>query len=101
MTCRMAVLDTPTVPATILQKNVPSVRSWTITTGPNSNSGTSKTVGSLLMSVFHQVLGHTPSSHFRVKCDAQSENWCIAVTSMTGVTQILVIEGDTVRLVGV
>ena len=49
----------------------------------------------------NQVLGHTPGSNFRFKCDAQSENWCIDVTAMTGITQVLVIEGDTVRSVEV
>lgn len=42
----------------------------------------------------NQVLGHTPASDFRVKYDAQSENWCIDVTSITGITKILAIEND-------
>lgn len=42
----------------------------------------------------NQVLGHTPGSDFRTKCDAQSENWCIDVTSLTGITKILAIQND-------
>jgi hypothetical protein len=49
----------------------------------------------------NQVFGHTPALQMRSKRAENSENWCIDLTSMTGVTQILAIENGLVRLVEV
>jgi hypothetical protein len=49
----------------------------------------------------NQVLGHTPGHTFRVTRGPSSENWCIDLTSPTGITHILAIEDDIVRPVEV
>lgn len=64
--------------------------------GATGNANSSPSPASL-----NQVLGHTPAKEFRVKFDAQSENWCIDLTSMTGVTRVLAIENGIARPVEV
>jgi len=49
----------------------------------------------------NQVLGHTPARTFRVMHGPSSENWCIDVTSMTGITHILAIDDSGPRPVEV
>jgi hypothetical protein len=45
----------------------------------------------------NQVIGHTPGSTLRVMNDSSSENWCIDLTSPTGITHLLVIDGQGAR----
>lgn len=45
----------------------------------------------------HQVLGHTPGHSFRVMNGSASENWCIDLTSLTGITHLLVIDDHAAR----
>lgn len=49
----------------------------------------------------NQVVGHTPAGHFRRKYGDRSENWCIDVSSLTGVSRILVLENGVARPVEV
>jgi hypothetical protein len=45
----------------------------------------------------NQVMGHTPARTFRTIRGMTSENWCIDVSNMTGITHILAIDDSSVR----